>query len=245
MPGLVDVKIPFGQGELMPRLLDKMPRFENMRHRRLLRVLHYLIPCHEEKARRARDNDPNWIEREESRTASWFENCVYTLDVIITKHVNMAWPKPDPSHKSEVRVMDNHLLPESQEFLARVYYLRLTVTIDLYGLSNDAKIDQIKQQLDQFTSLKKADVTIRVRSIDQAMRDNTWFEVTLFLYMYREERGCEMNLRWIASEDAYFPTTEKEKMTIDCATDPRLGLTTPEDQHGAFKASFFGRVFHG
>lgn len=223
-----------------------MIRFEDLQHRPFLDLLHYLMPCKGIKESYAHCfDDPRWVERMEESIKPWYEKCTYTSTLTITKNVNFSWPMPYRGSGREDKIMGDQLLPNRMEFLARVQWLILDVTIDLNGLSNDAKVIEIKKELAPFTGLKQADVTVKVQNFKQACEDETQWRVEFFLERYAERHNCDIYLQWVESGDAYFPGTWKEKVAIDFAMDPRLGLTKIEDLNKAFRCCFYGRPFHG
>lgn len=232
--------------QLPPMNFETMPKFENVEHKRLLEIMHYLMPGNGYKQRNARFlSNMGWVEWVERWNAKFFEQCVYTCDLIVTKHVNMCFPLPDQRHQNEAKIIEDQLLPGHNAFQARVQWLMLNVTIDLNGLSNDEKVNEIKNEIAPFIGLKQADVMLKVHDFQRACEDGTVGRIEFFLSQFAKNLKCDIYMIWEEGEEAYFHDTQTEKAAIEFAMDPIHKLTKMEDLNKAFRYAFYARTIHG
>ena len=175
------------------------------------------------------EHDPRYIG---SFSKYIFENYFYTVDLTITKHLNLWWPMPDRNHANESHVTVEQTLPEETVFLNHVRNLKLNITLDLNGLSNDQNVKFIKRQLDHFPCLKKALIVVRVSSIPRAFSNDTYWRTVHFFKAFSKFHDCIMKVYFVQDADLYFERSDAEKRAKDYASN--LGLTKIEDLNQAF-----------
>lgn len=230
-PGFLDLNQP------PLRDLKAMKRFEDLPEEPMLKLMHIVMPSKNEK-----DKVTRWREAD---AAEYFESRTYTSEMTITKHVNYSWPREDPKHKDEAKVFADSIIPDRDGFLARVQWLMLNVTIDLNGLLNPQKIQELTKALAPFTGLKQLDITLKVHTQQQAFEDETQKRLESYLRAYSRDHKCDVFIRWEESSEAYFNDTKMERVAMDGAMDPRLNLEGLDDRNRAFRCFFYSQPFHG